>query len=342
MSTRNKRKKAGKRRKNQRQGRSMVFPRGVKDRTEAGINRLPGGIQMQGNSVQYATLPSSYYKIDRYDDPKSGLRDSVRLQWRGSVGHFVNNSPITTWFTFNTIGATGNALISAGGLDFSVTPRFILPYGSPGNLAFSYTKFLCTKLRFIYHGICPATSSGGIAIIYNGDGAFKPSDVDYDSAMTQPYAAFIPVWSRDAFEITPQLNRKDWFYTDIGAATDDASSRETFQGTTCIYPNPQLVATGAALFDSGFLFTEGEIIFSGLNSWGQNITPAPRLKMPFKARLQLPVPSSCEKEQKSEVDDVDHRESDSDVVEVAPPPALTRQIRLDQKLKDRLSLKAQI
>lgn len=215
--------------------------------------------------------PSCYYRVTSYSDPKMGVRDGIKLSWRGPI--FIAESTVvsgstTAWGFYNTLLANSSVGPTTPA-QFAISPDQVLPRNSPASLAYSYNKFMFKKLSFDWLGTVASGVSAGGVFGLNPDGATQQIDVDtLTEIVQQPYSTTFPLWGSSKFDVSDYLNQKDLYYTDSDTTTD-ASLRQSYQGFAALYPSGSVAIQTVQVY-WGILYSEGEVILTEPQTFKQD------------------------------------------------------------------------
>jgi len=248
----------------------VVLARGA--RVRAGPTSRLVGPSTQLSAHQNFNFPKTYYTIEKYNDVKNGIHDGIKLKWCGPVYYFnVATSGGSQLYNGNYNVLGNNSANYQPYIGFEVNPYFVLPYASVAAVAEAYSRFSFRSLKMHYNGMCSSGSAFALAMGYDPDGSFLPSDLhSYGQMMSLPANTYFPAWTAQSIDYTPWLNQKDWFYTDWDSGITDAGYRESYQGIALMHVNAAIqgVVTGAV--DIGMVYSEGELWMHGSYPFAQN------------------------------------------------------------------------
>lgn len=134
----------------------------------------------------------------------------------------------------------------------------VFPEGGPESFESAiYRRFKFTRARLHFTGRVPSDAVGALWLGYFPDSAIGGSSVTYQTFHTTPGSINTQVWQPHVTtDVSPFLGGGlDWYYMD-GTTSDDAATRQCYQGALMAYWDTPPAATGYY----GYIWLEYEVL----------------------------------------------------------------------------------
>ena len=241
------------------------------------------------------SVPSVHFSMSKFSD---GKRDGVKMNFCGPIFIADQLGAGTIYGHYSTIGSTDASDTPV--TIFDVNPQFLLPRIGAANLAFGYSRFRFTRLKFTWVGARTTQADEAVTMGYIGDPAKATNFTTYGSLLQCVPSMVSPIWASTSIDVSKYLVNQDWFYSDDVASTG-VDLRFNTQASLMLGFSAVVNAK-----TQGYLYVEGELLLVEPQAYGLTSSVslvAKRLKEIRAASREIPLPS--EKKEKNWEDEVD-------------------------------------